>query len=121
MSLLKKMKNKKLNAVVYASIMAFGISGNVEAASYPPLFSGPVYNEGFALLSGGDFSGYYDWPSLVEKLGDAETVLSTTGGITEDEIKDLISNVEGDQTVNGSQDITGDQTVEGEQTVKSGA
>ena len=183
MSLLKKMKNKKLNAVVYASIMAFGISGNVEATSYPPLFSGPVYNEGFALPSGGDFSGYYDWPSLVEnldfsqqftiglrseirdgivenrylyysptdtqfwgytleggqvylieretesghqpdnaviKLGDAETVLSTTGGITEDEIKDLISNVQGDQTVNGSQDITGDQTVEGEQTVNGG-
>lgn len=44
MSLLKKMKNKKLNAVVYASIMAFGISSNVEATSYPPLFSGPVYN-----------------------------------------------------------------------------
>ena len=183
MSLLKKMKNKKLNAVVYASIMAFGISGNVEATSYPPLFSGPVYNEGFALPSGGDFSGYYDWPSLVEnldfsqqftiglrseirdgivenrylyysptdtqfwgytleggqvylieretesshqpdnaviKLGDAETVLSTTGGITEDEIKDLISNVQGDQTVNGSQDITGGQTVEGEQTVNGG-
>ena len=180
MSLLKKMKNKKLNAVVYASIMAFGISGNVEATSYPPLFSGPVYNEGFALPSGGDFSGYYDWPNLVEnldfsqqftiglrseirdgivenrylyysptdtqfwghtleggqvylieretesshqpdnaviKLGDAETVLSTTGGITEDEIKDLISNVQGDQTVNGNQTVNGGQTVTGGQTV----
>lgn len=75
MSLLKKMKNKKLNAVVYASIMAFGISGNVEATSYPPLFSGPVYNEGFALPSGGDFSGYYDWPNLVEILISASSSL----------------------------------------------
>lgn len=58
--------------------------------------------------------------NAVIKLGDAETVLSTTGGITEDEIKDLISNVQGDQTVNGSQDITGGQTVEGSQTVNGG-
>ena len=39
--------------------------------------------------------------------------------MTEEEIKDLISNVEGDMTVDGSQDITGDQTVDGSQTVKS--
>ena len=50
-------------------------------------------------------------------LGNAQDIFGE--GITEDEIKDLISNVQGDQTVNGSQDITGDQTVEGEQTVKS--
>ena len=50
-------------------------------------------------------------------LGNAADIFGE--GITEDEIKDLISNVQGDQTVNGSQDITGDQTVEGEQTVKS--
>lgn len=61
----------------------------------------------------------HDSDVIVTKLGDAESILSGEG-ITEDEIKDLISNVQGDQTVNGSQDITGDQTVEGEQTVNGG-
>ena len=41
-------------------------------------------------------------------------------GITEDEIKDLISNVQGDQTVDGNQQVTGDQQVDGEQTVNGG-
>ena len=54
----------------------------------------------------------------VTALGNAADISGE--GITEDEIKDLISNVQGDQTVNGSQDITGDQTVEGEQTVNGG-
>ena len=38
-------------------------------------------------------------------LGDAADIFGE--GITEDEIKDLIANVEGDQTVNGSQTVTG--------------
>ena len=55
-------------------------------------------------------------------LGNAQDIFG--GGLSDDEIKDLIDdaihNVQGDQTVNGSQDITGDQTVEGEQTVNGG-
>ena len=50
-------------------------------------------------------------------LGEAQSILS--GGISKDEVEDLIHNVQGDQNINGSQDITGDQTVDGSQTVKS--
>ena len=58
----------------------------------------------------------HDADVIVTKLGDAESILSG-GGITEDEIKDLISNVEGDMTVEGSQTVNGGQTVSGGQTV----
>ena len=47
----------------------------------------------------------------ITHLGDADSLLS--GGISEDEVKDLIHNVEGDQTVNGSQTVTGEQQVQG--------
>ena len=63
----------------------------------------------------------YDSDVIVTKLGDAESILS--GGISEDEVKDLIDDaihhVEGDMTVAGSQEVTGDQQVDGSQTVKS--
>lgn len=57
-----------------------------------------------------------DPDSLVTYLGDAESILK--GGISKEEVEDLIHNVEGDQTVNGSQTVTGDQTVNGDSTIK---
>ena len=47
----------------------------------------------------------------VTALGNAADIFGE--GITEDEIKDLIANIEGDQTVNGSQTVTGQQQVQG--------
>ena len=52
----------------------------------------------------------------ITHLGEAESLLS--GGISEDEVKDLISNVQGDQTVEGDSNIKGDEVVEGNETVK---
>ena len=51
-------------------------------------------------------------------LGNAQDIFGE--GITEEEIKDLIVNVEGDQTVDGNQTVTGSQDVQGGQTVSGG-
>ena len=192
MSLLKKTKSKKLNALVMASLLTFGFMSSVEAVGYRQLISydsfptsrpgsydfggnyestidysrefyiqvdrsatnirGNEDSDGNAgtvtstkywyytpvdktvYFSGGsttfkagelylvdiqtETNGGLDPDIGITHLGDAKRILN--GGLSEDEIKDLISNVEGDQTVNGSQDITGDQTVEGEQTVNGG-
>ena len=50
-------------------------------------------------------------------LGNAQDIFGE--GITEDEIKDLIANVEGDQTVDGNQTVTGSQDVQGGQHFQS--
>ena len=192
MSLLKKTKSKKLNALVMASLLTFGFMSSVEAVGYRQLISydsfptsrpgsydfggnyestidysrefyiqvdrsatnirGNEDSDGNAgtvtstkywyytpvdktvYFSGGsttfkagelylvdiqtETNGGLDPDIGITHLGDAKRILN--GGLSEDEIKDLISNVQGDQTVNGSQDITGDQTVEGEQTVNGG-
>jgi|GEM_PF-3584914 len=189
MSLLKKTKSKKLNALVMASLLTFGFMSSVEAVGYRQLISydsfptsrpgrydfggnyestidysrefyiqvdrsatnisGNEDSDGHAgtvtstkywyytpvdktvYFSGGsttfkagelylvdiqtETNGGLDPDIGITHLGDAQKILN--GGLSEDEIKDLISNVQGDQTVNGSQDITGDQTVEGNQTV----
>ena len=60
----------------------------------------------------------YNWVSL----GNAADILGE--GISEDEIKDLISDaihkVDGDQTVTGDQQVDGEQTVNGGQSVSGG-
>ena len=61
-------------------------------------------------------AGQDDWDTEVI-LGDAKSILD---GLSEEEIKDLIHNVDGDQTVDGNQTVTGSQDVQGGQTV-SGA
>lgn len=86
-------------------------------------FDEVTYKGGVLYLVKGREVGDADNPNTLSDLsatalGNAADIFGE--GITEDEIKDLISNVQGDQTVNGSQDITGDQTVEGEQTVNGG-
>ena len=87
-------------------------------------FDEVTYKGGVLYLVKGEEIGDADSANTIRDLsatalGNAADIFGE-GGITEDEIKDLISNVEGNQTVNGSQDITGDQTVEGEQTVNGG-
>ena len=59
----------------------------------------------YVIRDGNNDSGTYD--IQYHSLGKFNSSMS------EDEIKDLISNVEGDQTVNGSQTVTGQQQVQG--------
>ena len=192
MSLLKKTKSKKLNALVMASLLTFGFMSSVEAVGYRQLISydsfptsrpgsydfggnyestidysrefyiqvdrsttnirGNEDSDGNAgtvtstkywyytpvdktvYFSGGsttfkagelylvdiqtETNGGLDPDIGITHLGDAERILN--GGLSEDEIKDLISNVEGNQTVNGSQTVNGGQTVTGGQTVSGG-
>ena len=61
-------------------------------------------------------AGLDDWDTEVI-LGDAKSILD---GLSEEEIKDLIHNVDGDQTVTGDQQVDGEQTVNGGQSVSGG-
>ena len=74
------------------------------------------YNDGILIYNDVGVNGFNN----ITELGDAADIFGE--GISEDEIKDLISDaihkVDGDQTVDGNQQVTGDQQVDGEQTVK---
>ena len=137
--------NRKLKTAVLASVMALSMSNSVlGATTYESIGTGNYsWDKDWDFLidsdhesSGDDYyssetrlkyvasTGSLYWYEKMDGnsfrnyekyvlLGNAQDIFGE--GITEDEIKDLISNVQGDQTVNGSQDITGDQTVEGEQ------
>ena len=82
-----------------------------------------TYKAGVLYYIEGTAYNSYDNPVQIQydkitSLGNAQDIFGE--GITEEEIKDLIANVEGDQTVDGNQTVTGSQDVQGGQTV-SGA
>ena len=134
--------SNKLKTAVIASVLALGLNSSVLGATWESIGTGDYsWDRDWEFIidyesdsSGDDYTrtekkikyvastGNLYWYQMRDAnnfpdyeeyvlLGKAQDIFGE--GITEDEIKDLIANIEGDQTVNGSQTVTGQQQVQG--------